>query len=104
VHQEGRKPDPSLLQVGLGANFVKDLVVGVRHRFFFHAPLPRLSGAPANPPAIIAHVFKHFRRLFTKNFPCVLDCMLNGAPVNMPIAEIFSANLLKFIKISEWLF
>ncbi len=65
VHKEGRKPDPSLLQVRLGANFMKDLVVGVRHRLFFHAPLPRLSGAPANPPAIIEHVFKHFRRLST---------------------------------------
>ncbi len=65
MHKEGRKLDPSLLQVRLGANFVKDLVVGVRHRFFFHAPLPRLSGAPANPPAIISHVFIHFRRWST---------------------------------------
>jgi len=51
-----RCPDPSLLQAGLGENFTKDLVVGVWQRLFFHASLPRLS-APANPPAIIAHVF-----------------------------------------------
>jgi hypothetical protein len=83
---------------------MKDLVVGVRHRFFFHAPLPRLSGAPANPPAIIKNVFKHFRRLSTqKKFPRVLDWLLNGAHVHMPIAEIRISSL-KFIKISEWLY